>query len=140
MGQRFVLVLKSLSVILLFLIAFEVKGNVDLSEKETIRIGLLTTRDPNFFIDTFGPTIADLRRKFRNTRFVTQELSLDSLISEIKQNQLDFVIVPSGVYAFLERTYGAKLVASRARKEAQDCNYSAGAAIIARKKIRKFLL
>ncbi len=42
---------------------------------------------------------------------------------------------------FLERTYGAKLVASRARKEAQDCNYSAGAAIIARKKkIRKFLL
>ncbi|WP_347281051.1 hypothetical protein [Turicimonas muris] len=119
MGQRFVLVLKSLSVILLFLIAFEVKGNVDLSEKETIRIGLLTTQDPNFFIDTFGPTIADLRRKFRNTRFVTQELSLDSLISEIKQNQLDFVIVPSGVYAFLERTYGAKLVASRARKEAE---------------------
>lgn len=137
MGQRFVLVLKSLSVILLFLIAFEVKSSVDVPEKETIRIGLLTTRDPNFFIDTFGPTIADLRRKFRNTRFVTQELSLDSLISDIKQNQLDFVIVPSGVYAFLERTYGAKLVASRARKEAQDCNYSTGAAIIARKTDKK---
>ena len=39
MGQRFVLVLKSLSVILLFLIAFEVKGNVDLSEKKLYELG-----------------------------------------------------------------------------------------------------
>lgn len=100
---------------------------------DTITIGFLRTNDPYFFIDTFGPTMAFLRKRMKRTDIKSKEQGLPTLLESIKNKKIDYVIVPGGVYAYLERAYGARLLASFSHRKAINSNESSGAVIIARK-------
>lgn len=100
---------------------------------DTVTVGFLRTNDPFFFIDTFGPTMAFLRKRMKGTEIRSKELALSSLLESIKNKKIDYVIVPGGVYAYLERAFGARLLASFSHRRAINSNESSGAVIIARK-------
>lgn len=95
-----------------------------------IRIGVLEIKDPGFYVDTFGPTMFALRKLNPQKTFKTQQYSLEELQEAIKQKRLDFFIAPSGFFSFLEQTIGAKQIAARNEKYADDPNKSVGSVFI----------
>lgn len=95
-----------------------------------IRIGVLESKDPGFYVNTFGPTMFALRKLNPQKTFKTQQYSLDELQEAIKQKKVDFFIAPSGFFSFLEQTIGAKQIAARNEKYADDPNKSVGSVYI----------
>ena len=52
-----------------------------------IRIGVLESKDPGFYVNTFGPTMFALRKLNPQKTFKTQQYSLDELQEAIKQKK-----------------------------------------------------
>lgn len=100
------------------------------AEQIEVKIGVLESKDPKFYIDTFGPTMFALRKMNPNIVFKTAQLSLTELQEAIKKKQLDFFIAPSAFFAFAEQTVGAKQIAARNEKFAEAPNTSVGSVFI----------
>lgn len=85
----------------------------EVNEESTVRIAVQSTLDPAFFVGTFGPTMAELRRRMPQVEFKTEFLGLDALQSAIQGKRIDFFMAESGVFAFAEARYGARDLAVR---------------------------
>ena len=90
------------------------------SIQKTVRIGIEETLDPEFFVETMGPTMAHLRAVFPNVAFKTETLSMEALSEVIREKRIDFFMSDSGLYAYEARTHGAKDIAVRTRPLAKD--------------------
>ena len=90
----------SLSVISLFaaLIAF---GPYPASASERpVTIGIQESLDPDFFVNTMGPTLRTLRDKNPGRTFRTEVLSMEGLTDAIKNHQIDFFMSDSGFFSY----------------------------------------
>ena len=105
-------------------------GSFTFAADTEIRIGVLESKDPGFYVDTFGPTMFALRKLNPQKTFKTRQYSLEELQEAIKQKKMDFFIAPSGFFSFLEQTIGAKQIAARNEKYADDPNKSVGSVFI----------
>ena len=103
----------SLSVISLFaaLIAF---GPYPASASERpVTIGIQESHDPDFFVNTMGPTLRTLRDKNPGRTFRTEVLSMEGLTDAIKNHQIDFFMSDSGFFSYQALESGATNVAAR---------------------------
>lgn len=103
----------SLSVISLFaaLIAF---GPYPASASERpVTIGIQESLDPDFFVNTMGPTLRTLRDKNPGRTFRTEVLSMEGLTDAIKNHQIDFFMSDSGFFSYQALESGATNVAAR---------------------------
>ena len=105
---------------------------------QTVRIAVLDSLDPWFFVQTFAPTMAHLRKALPGLRFETQEYDLSSLEDALKKSEVDFLISPSGHYSFLSETSGAQHLATRRQPNTQDPVHAAGSTLIVRKDDQRF--
>ena len=130
--------LKAVSIFILSLAALLAPWAAQAEDARSIRIGILDTVDPWFYVQTFGPTMDHLRKSFPEYRFQTEELSFERLREAASQSKLDFFIAPSGFFAFASESSGARLVASRRRALAPDPGHSVGSAFVVRASDSRF--
>lgn len=102
------------------------------SIQKTVRIGIEETLDPEFFVETMGPTMAHLRAVFPNVAFKTETLSMEALSEVIREKRIDFFMSDSGLYAYEARTHGAKDIAVRTRPLAKDPSKASSSVVIVR--------
>jgi two-component system sensor histidine kinase TtrS len=103
------------------------------SEQKTIKIGVLDTLDPNFYVYTFAPTMEYLRAKNPGTRFRTVDLDFNSLLKAAEARSIDFFIATSGFYGYAVEVAGAQHIATRRTQFAKDPESSVAAAFVTRK-------
>lgn len=101
--------------------------------KETvIKVGILNTIDPWFFVWSFGDSIEYLRKDNPNLKIESRELSFSELQKAIEAKELDFFIAPSGFFAFVSESAGAAQLATFHRELAADPGKSVGSVFVKR--------
>lgn len=124
---------------LLFLLLLFSFGGCFASEKEdSIRIGILDTIDPWFFVWSFGDSMERLRERFEDKRITSRELSFSQLLDAIKKKELDFFIAPSGFFAFVADSSGARHLATFHKNSAKDPGKSVGSVFVKRADDNRF--
>ena len=114
---------------LLFLIALGAACATSVWSK-TITIGILDTIDPWFYVQTFGPTMEHLRKVIPQYEIKSVELSFENLQKAIKAGELDFFIAPSGFFAYVAESAGARHIATRHPQGAKDPSKSVGSVFV----------
>ncbi len=99
---------------------------------QAVRIGVLSTDEPRFYIDAFGPSMRFLRSRFPGTRFETEEFGTEGLLAAAGEGRFDFMILPAGTFAYAERTMGARALAAWVSPRYADPNRSTGSVLIVR--------
>lgn len=122
---------------LLFLIALGAACETSVWSK-TITIGILDTIDPWFYVQTFGPTMEHLRKVIPQYEIKSVELSFENLQKAIKAGELDFFIAPSGFFAYVAESAGARHIATRHPQGAQDPSKSVGSVFVVRANDSRF--
>lgn len=96
-----------------------------------IRVGILRSGSPYFYIRTFGPTMATLRRTFKYQSVTSREFgSVSELAAAIRSREIDYLITSSGFHAYASRLLGTTALATQTRAEAQSPNASTGAVFV----------
>lgn len=122
---------------LLFLIALGAACATSVWSK-TITIGILDTIDPWFYVQTFGPTMEHLRKVIPQNEIKSVELSFENLQKAIKAGELDFFIAPSGFFAYVAESAGARHIATRHPQGAKDPSKSVGSVFVVRANDSRF--
>jgi len=79
-----------------------------------VRIAVLFTEDPLFFINTFAPTLDHLRKVLPQYKIVTKEISGHESPEDIKKEHFSFLISSAGFYAsFDPSSAGLRQIAMR---------------------------
>lgn len=105
---------------------------------KTITIGILDTIDPWFYVQTFGPTMEHLRKVIPQYEIKSVELSFENLQKAIKAGELDFFIAPSGFFAYVAESAGARHIATRHPQGAKDPSKSVGSVFVVRANDSRF--
>ncbi|MDD7441163.1 MAG: PhnD/SsuA/transferrin family substrate-binding protein [Sutterellaceae bacterium] len=103
-----------------------------LGSGNVVRIGILDTVDPWFYVQTFAPTMDHLRASVPGRQFRSIELSFDKLRDAAKNGAIDFFIAPSGFFAFVSEESGAIHMATRHPLRARDPGKAVGSAFVVR--------
>ena len=97
-----------------------------------VRIAVLFTEDPLFFINTFAPTLDHLRKSLPLYKIVTKEISGHESPEDIKKEHFSFLISSAGFYAsFDPSSAGLRQIATRHDARAKTASESIGSTIIA---------
>lgn len=97
-----------------------------------VRIAVLFTEDPLFFINTFAPTLDHLRKVLPQYKIVTKEISGHESPEDIKKEHFSFLISSAGFYAsFDPSSAGLRQIATRHDARAKTASESIGSTIIA---------
>lgn len=94
-----------------------------------VRVGLVDTFTPSFYIDVYTPLIESLKARLPQYRFETKEIShADAMKPESVEN-IDFVIVSSGGARMLSRA-GLQQIATLRKSRCADVSRSVGAVFL----------
>ena len=97
-----------------------------------VRIGIQETLDPEFFVDTLGPTMRHLRKHFPHLRFHAETFSIAGLSQAIQTKSISFFIADSGLFTFLASREHADDLATRQNRFSSDPAKSTGAVLFVR--------
>lgn len=98
-----------------------------------IVIGVESSLDPTFFVESFGPAMATLRKTFPQHTFKTEFLSIDGLQRALEEKRLALFFAESGFFAFAESQYGARDLAVRRSPRSPNPSLSASTTVLVRK-------
>lgn len=97
-----------------------------------VRIAVLFTEVPLFFINTFAPTLDHLRKALPQYKIVTKEISGHESPEDIRKEHFSFLISSAGFYAsFDPSSAGLRQIATRHDARARTASESIGSTIIA---------
>lgn len=100
--------------------------------RREVRIAVLFTEDPLFFINTFAPTLDHLRKALPQYKIVTKEISGHEAPEDIRKEHFSFLISSAGFYAsFDPSSAGLRQIATRHDARAKTASESIGSTIIA---------
>lgn len=97
-----------------------------------VHIGIQETLDPEFFVDTLGPTMRHLRKRFPHLRLHAETFSIAGLSQAIQTKSISFFIADSGLFTFLTSTEHADDLATRQNRFSSDPAKSTGAVLFVR--------
>lgn len=80
------------------------------NEKATVKIALIDSFSPDFYLDTFVPTVEYLIRELPQYRFEVKELNPEFLKTQIAEASPDFLIASASSYVSLIDSRGAQQI------------------------------
>lgn len=80
---------------------------------EEFRVGIESTLEPEFFVESFAPVMRTLRAAFPETRFVTTEYSSRDLSDAVARGGVDLFFADSALFGLLQHREGARPIAMR---------------------------
>lgn len=103
-------------------------ASVNSSERLTVTVALIDTFGPDFYLETFVPTIEYLKKKLPQFNFKIVELDRSQLQKEIDRTKPDFFVSSAGDYVDLIDSKGTQQIVTKLRKDAKDVSASVGSA------------
>ena len=97
-----------------------------------VRIGLVDTFSPDFYINTYAATIQYLKRRFPQYRFESIEFNNDESFTEEDARGLDFLVSSAGTFGIRAQAFGAEQVVMRKRSDVKNASQSVAAVFVAR--------
>ncbi len=101
--------------------------------KSIVRIGVVQSEDPFFYLDCFGPTMEYLRKKYPNNNFFTEEIDLNIDSNDLDKKQFDFLFSPSGFFAAHQLPSGLRQIVTRKPESALNPSQSVGSLFVTSK-------
>ncbi len=102
--------------------------------KEELRIGLIDTFDPDFYLLTFVPTIEHLKKELPSYDLKIVEISPTNIIPDIEKTQPQFVIASAGDFSTLLTVKGAQQIATVKRPQAINSEKAVFATFVVKSK------
>lgn len=102
------------------------------NDKATVKIALIDSFSPDFYLDTFVPTVEYLIRKLPQYRFEVKELNPEFLKTQIAEASPDFLIASASSYVSLIDSRGAQQIVTKKRETAASVDASVGSVLIVR--------
>ncbi len=98
------------------------------SERLTVTVALIDTFGPDFYLETFVPTIEYLKKKLPQFNFRIVELDRTQMQKEIDRTKPDFFVSSAGDYVDLIDSKGTQQIVTKMRKDTKDVSASVGSA------------
>ncbi len=104
----------------------------DSDARPIVKIGLVDTFDPVFYVDTFSATVDYLNDALPQYRFRAVDIRWQDPEKDIAENSPDFLLVSGSYYLRLETSIGAQYLATRHHLKAPDVDHSLASVFIVR--------
>lgn len=98
-------------------------------DAQTVRVGLVDTFTPAFYIDVYTPLIESLKKALPQYAFITNEISHEEVRKPEVLTKNDFVIISSGGARMLPEA-GLQQIATLRRSHKSDVSRSIGAVFV----------
>ncbi len=113
-------------------VAFPAMVEAAESAPAEVTIGLVDTFAPEFYIDTYAPTLDHLMASLGKYRFRIVEVDRRSTESDIQRLKPNFIVASASAYVSLIEPFGAHQVATKEPVAAQDAVHSVASAFVVR--------
>lgn len=120
------------SVLSFFVAALVLPVQSAVVEKPEVTIGLVDTFAPEFYIDTYAPTLDHLMASLGQYRFRIVEVDRRNIESDIRRLKPNFLVASASAYVSLIELFGAHQVATKESTTAQDAAHSVASAFVVR--------
>ena len=100
--------------------------------RPVVKIGVFDTFGTSFVNETVDPTLAVIQAKLPRYRFELDVIAASNPEDAVKSSGVDFFVSSAGVYSTLERTVGARHIATRRQAGVADPARSVGAVFVVR--------
>lgn len=94
------------------------------------RVGIESTLEPEFFVESFAPAMRTLRERFPETRFVTTEYSSRDLSQAVSRGEVDLFFADSALFGLLQHREGARPIAMRTVPGARNPGRAVGFTVV----------
>ena len=117
---------------LAFAFAVSLTTSVAATEPAEVTIGLIDTFAPEFYIDTYAPTLDHLMASLGKYRFRIVEVDRRRIESDIRRLKPNFIVASASAYVSLIEPFGAHQVATKEPATAPDAVHSVASAFVVR--------
>ena len=107
-----------------------VSDSVDV--RPVVRVGLVDTFSPNFYIHTYAATIQYLKRTLPQYHFESVEYSKADQVTPEDARSLDFLVSSAGTFGIHAQKLGAEHIVIRLRGDAKQASRSVAAVFVTR--------
>lgn len=101
-------------------------------ERPVVRIGLVDTFSPEFYINTYAATIQYLKRQLPQYRFESVEFTNVDSFTRAEALTLDFLVSSAGTFGIRAQEFGAEHIVIRKRSDVKNASSSVAAVFVAR--------
>jgi two-component system sensor histidine kinase TtrS len=124
--------MRALFVLLVFFSVLIGEAHSAAPDKPVVRIALIDTFDPDFYLKTYVPTVEYLQKRLPQYRIQVEEIDTEKVSEELERKKPDFVISSAGEYVTLIEKMGAHQIVTKLRKGAPDVAHSVASAVLVR--------
>lgn len=107
-------------------------GPADGDTRPVVRIGLADTFAPDFYINTYAPTVQYLKKRLPQYRFESVEFAHDSLLTVGQARGLDFLVSSAGTFGVRGQELGIEHIVIRKRADVKNASRTVAAVFVAR--------
>lgn len=122
---------KSISLLLSFFFCLTTAAQSDSAQE--IRIGLIDTFDPDFYLGTFVPTMEHLQHTLIKNKISVVEIDPHFLLSDIEEKKPHFLLSSAGSFVTLINSKGAQQIATVRRAHALSADEAVSSVFMTRK-------
>lgn len=101
-------------------------------DRPVVRIGLVDTFSPEFYINTYAATVQYLKRQLPQYRFESVEFANDSAVTPQEVSKLDFLVSSAGTFGIRGPELGAEHIVIRKRSDVNNASRSVAAVFVTR--------
>ena len=101
-------------------------------DRPVVRIGLVDTFSPEFYINTYAATVQYLKRQLPQYRFESVEFANDSAVTPQEVSKLDFLVSSARTFGIRGPELGAEHIVIRKRSDVNNASRSVAAVFVAR--------
>ena len=101
-------------------------------DRPVVRIGLVDTFSPEFYINTYAATVQYLKRQLPQYRFESVEFGNDSAVTPQEVSRLDFLVSSAGTFGIRGPELGAEHIVIRKRSDVNNASRSVAAVFVTR--------
>ena len=87
------------------------------ADRSVVRIGLVDTFSPNFYINTYAVTVQYLKHRLPQYRFESVEFASDAALTLEDAKSLDFLVSSAGTFGIRAQELGIEHIVMRKRSD-----------------------
>ena len=102
------------------------------ADRPVVRIGLVDTFSPNFYINTYAVTVQYLKHRLLQYRFESVEFASDAALTLEDAKSLDFLVSSAGTFGIRAQELGIEHIVMRKRSDVKNASRSVAAVFVVR--------
>lgn len=102
------------------------------ADRPVVRIGLVDTFPPDFYINTYAATVQYLKHRLPQYRFESVEFANDAALTAEEAKSLDFLVSSAGTFGIRGQELGIEHIVMRKRADVKNASRSVAAVFVVR--------